>query len=392
MNKILFFLLVLIAPSAIAQITIDGVLKDVNTQEPVEAATISADGSNSMTISNVEGHFRIILPEGSKSITISHLSYKTYTTQVNPQGKDLEVFLEPSGIELEEVVVANKPVNEILGDIVDNSKKHLEKALLLNTYFREFVKVNNSYTKFADGLLDYYVKRKSGASDLYVKQSRSFRLKEVGTEGDNKQLIDALYLFDVRDAITYSYGFKSITRLLSDKNYDYQLKMRKDKEGRSVEIITVIPKPGITEMMLTATVVYDPVKKLILDMDIKYSEEHKKYSKERNLIIFKFTLLDAARKTSFKIDGDKYILTYNKTHANFHVKMKNRLDDTFEFLSDNVVMDYKEGEFELDKSKRYKEKSLFAAGTNFTTEYWKTSNALLLTDAEEKIIKSFEKN
>lgn len=389
MNKLLFFLLMLVAPSSFAQITIKGVIKDINTQQPVEAATISADNSNVTTISNVEGSFRIILPEGSKGITISHLSYKNYGIKAGEAGKELEIFLEPAGIELEEVVVANKPVNEILGDVVSNSKKHLEKSLLLNTYYREFIKVNDNYTKFADGLLDYYVKRKSGTADLFVKQSRSFRLKDAG-DSQREQIVDAMYLFDVRDAITYAYGFKGITKILSDKNYDFQLKMRTDKEGRSVEIITIVPKPGVTEVMFTGTVLYDPVKKLILDMDIKISEEHKKYSEERNLIIFKFKLLDVSRKTSFKIDGDKYVLTYNKIRANFHVKMKNKLDDTFDFTSDNIVMDYKEGEFDLDKKQRYKEKSLFAAGTKFTEEYWKTSNALLLTAEEEKVIKSLE--
>ena len=75
---------------------------------------------------------------------------------------------------------------------------------------------------------------------------------------------------------------------------------------------------------------------------------------------------------------------------NFHISMKNKLNDTFDFTSDNIVMDYKEGEFELDKTKRYRERSLFAAGTHFTDEYWKTSNTLLLTSAEEKVIKSLE--
>jgi len=391
MNKLLFFLLVLVSPVIFAQsVTIKGTLKDVTTQEPVEGANISVPDSNTATVSNSEGSFRIIVPDGTKNIIISHLTYKTYSVTVNASAKESDIFLEPAGMELEEVVVASKPINEILEDMVNNSKKHLEKALLMNTYFREFANINGDYTKFADGLLDYYIKRKSGASDLYVKQSRSFRLKDAGTEGVNKQMIDAMYLFDVRDAMTYAYNFKAITRLLNNKMYDYELKMRTDKEGRSVEIVTITPKSGIEELMYTGTVIYDPVKKLILDSDTKVSEEHKKFSKEINVLFFRFTLFDIDRKTTFRIDGDKYILSYNKVRLKVHVKMKKKLDDTFDFTSDNVVMDYKEGEFELDKSKKYKEKSLFAAGTHFTEEYWKTSNTLLLTNGEEKIIKSLE--
>jgi hypothetical protein len=59
-------------------------------------------------------------------------------------------------------------------------------------------------------------------------------------------------------------------------------------------------------------------------------------------------------------------------------------------MSDIVTIDYKEGEFELDRKKRYKNKDLFAAGNKYTTEFWKTSNMLLLTTEEENILKSFE--
>ena len=80
MNKLLLFLLVLVAPATFAQsIIIKGTLKDINTQEPVEAATISVPDSNVGTVSNSEGNFRIVLPDGAKNIIISHLSYKTYS-------------------------------------------------------------------------------------------------------------------------------------------------------------------------------------------------------------------------------------------------------------------------------------------------------------------------
>lgn len=391
MKQLLILLLLTTGLSFAQQKTVKGVIKDILTQEPVEMATISVDNSNASTVSNKEGSFRIILPAGAKNITISHLSYKTYTFTPDVSDESQELFLEPGGITLEEVVVTNKPVNEILEEVVGNSRKRLEKSLLLNTYYREFVKVNDTYTKFADGLLDYYVKRKSGASDLYVKQSRSSRLVDAGTT-KRDQTTDALYLFDVRDAITDSYSFKGIRNVLSSSNYNFELKMRTDKNGKSVEIINIIPKPEIEKVLLEGNVVYDPVSKLILEINIKYSEAHRKYISEVNVLIFKFTLLDEYKKTGFKLDGTKYIMTYNKHMASFHVTMNNRLDDTFNFTSDIVTMDYKEGEFDLDKKMRYKQKSLFAAGTHYTDEFWKTNNTLLPTEAEEKIIQSLNKN
>ena len=389
MNKLLLFLFVLIAPASFAQVTLKGVLKDITTQEPVEGATISAAGSNTATVSNSEGSFRIILPAGTAGISISHLSYKTYTLTLEVAAATTDIFLEPAGIELEEVVITSKPVKEILKDVISASKKHLEKSLLMNTYYREFAKLNDTYTKFADGLLDYNIKRKSGAADVYVKQSRSFRLVDTGT-GFRDRMSDALNLFDVRDAVSDSYDFKWVKDLLADDKYTYELKMRTDKEGKSIEIVTIIPKPDIKEALYEGTVIYDSATKLIIDIDIKNAEAYKKYSKVLNYVLVKFIVLDEAHKTSFKIDGDKYILSYYKIRANIHIKMNGRLDDNFDYLSDMVTMDYKEGEFDLDRSRRYKEESLFAAGTHYTEEYWKTSNTLLLTQAEENIIKKLQ--
>jgi len=389
MRQLLILLLFTTGLCVAQQKTIKGIIKDVTTLEPVAMATVTVDNTNISTVANAEGSFRIILPANAKSITVSHLSYKTYNFSPDKSNDNLEVFLEPGGIMLEEIVVTNKPVNEILEEIVGNSRKRLEKSLLLHTYYREFVKVNDVYTKFADGLLDYYVKRKSGVSDLQVKQSRSSRLVDAGTT-KREQMTDALYLFDVREAIADAYSFKGIRNVLSSPNYTFELRVRTDKNGKSVEIIKIIPKPEVEKILMEGFVVYDPATKLILEMDINYSEAHKKYIAEINALVMKFTLLDESKKTGFKVEGTKYIMTYNKHRANFHAKMGNKLDDTFDFVSDIVAMDYKDGEFELDKKLKYKEKSLFAAGTHFTEEFWKTNNTLLPTEAEEKVIQSLK--
>ncbi|MBC8884310.1 hypothetical protein H9X57_15775 [Flavobacterium piscinae] len=58
---------------------------------------------------------------------------------------------------LEEVIVTNKPIHQILAGILANSKNQLDKSIKLETYYREFVKINDNYSKFADGLIDFYV-------------------------------------------------------------------------------------------------------------------------------------------------------------------------------------------------------------------------------------------
>lgn len=386
---------------ALAQtITITGNIKDAVTNEPVEMVSIGIAESNVSAISNESGEFRITVPATTKQLLFAHLNYKTYAFALNGKDEAINVAFEQNQILLEEVVVTNRPIKDILKEAVAASKKRLEKSLVLNTYYREFAKINNHYLKFADGLLDYNVKRQSGAADLYVQQSRAkqlvdnnvkiFKKMDNGEDGSNTDIVGAMNIYDVREAVAEASNFKIVNRLLDADNYDYELKLRKNSDGKDIEIITIKPKPEVHELLFEGQVVYEAATKLILEIDVQSAESHKQYSKLINVLFFKFKLLNYGKKVAFKTGNNKYIMAYSQNRLSVYVTNKNKFDDTFDFMSDVVTIDYKEGEFEFDKKKRYKNKDLFSAGNNFTTEYWKTSNMLLLTGEEEKILKSFE--
>lgn len=396
MKKLLLLLLVLPSLAVAQSITITGKITDIITNEPVDMATISAEGSNIASISNEEGNFRMTIPSDTKNLLFSHLNYKSYSLPLKGKSETIEASLETNQVVLEEVVITNKPLRDILKEVYDASKGKLEKSLVLNTYYREFAKANDHYLKFADGLLDYNIKRKSGAADLYVQQSRAKKLVDNGVKifkklnNDQNEDLSTINLYDVRDAVSNASNFKAVKVIMDEDKYDYELRLRKNSEGRDIEIIKFAPKPEVEEMLYEGQITYEADSKLILEIDIKMSESHKKYSKLINILILKLQLLDNAKRVIFKYENDKYILAYCQNRLKFYVVNKNKFDDTFDFMSDVVTINYKEGEFEFDRNKRYKHKDLFAAGNNFTTEYWKTSNMLLLTKEEEQILKSFE--
>ena len=79
---------------------------------------------------------------------------------------------------LEEVVVSKVPIDQLLNTLVTTSMARFNKPIILNSYYREFVKINNKYSKFSDGLLDYHISgtTKKNKSQLIVKQSRTAQL------------------------------------------------------------------------------------------------------------------------------------------------------------------------------------------------------------------------
>ena len=367
--------------------TYSGVIKDMTTNDPIPSVSVTLQNSNIGTISNEEGNFRITVPEDSKTLNFSHLSYKPYTIKLEKMAGTPELFLEPASFDLEEVMILDKPADKVLADVIAASKNKLDKSLLLHTYYREFGKVNGIFNNFSDGLLDYYIKKKNGSADLYVKQSRAYQPKEI--DENQKSLYEAIPIFDVRDAVSNAYNFKRLSKLLDPKKYDFEIKTKSEKNGQAIAVAIITPKAEIQEALLEGTVSYDLKTSLIIEIDLKRAPGHQKYVKEMNLLLVRATFLDEYRKSSFKIEGDQYIMTYNQNRVKIKIKMK-KIEDTFEVYSDIMTIDYKEGVFELDKKQRYKEKSLFPLGKNYTSEYWKTDNIILLTNEEDKILKTLK--
>jgi hypothetical protein len=86
-----------------------GLLIDSETNRPIEFANIGVVNKNKGTVSDLEGKFRIRLPQGfaSDSLTVSHVMYKTVKIPIK-NSKSLVIPLQLNENQLSEVVVTNK--------------------------------------------------------------------------------------------------------------------------------------------------------------------------------------------------------------------------------------------------------------------------------------------
>jgi CarboxypepD_reg-like domain len=391
MKKLITICLLLLATISIGQTkTISGVIKDKESQLPVESVTISVENSNIGTISNEEGKFRITLPNSNSKIVLTHIFYNPIVLNPTDDNQEMELFLEPQTYKLEEVVLNKIPAKTMLAQAVSMSKSKLQKALLLNTYYREFVSVDNKFTTFSDGLVDYYVKRKSGASDLQVKQSRVFDLKDENATERQKAILSVNFN-NIQEAIEYGYNFKGLNNILKSEDYDFSSETKKLSDGKVIDIVTIEPKQGIEEeMIFQGTVTFDSKTKLILDVDLEFSPEHKKFNQLHNILIAKFKINDYARKSKYKVDGDKYVLVYYQSKADVYMKFGNKINNSFQSTCDLTTLNYKEGEFKIEKDKKYKSRSLFENGNKYTEEFWKKYDVILLSDKEERLLKTLQ--
>jgi TonB-linked SusC/RagA family outer membrane protein len=93
-----FFLFV---GSALAQTNVSGTVTSSQDGEPVVGAAVKVEGTNTGTVTDVDGHFRLSAPAGAR-LTISYLGMKPQTLKA---GSNMRVVMEADNKTLDEVMV-----------------------------------------------------------------------------------------------------------------------------------------------------------------------------------------------------------------------------------------------------------------------------------------------
>lgn len=372
-------------------IAIVGVIKDAVTKEPIIAASVGVQNSGLGTITNEEGVFQLSAPK-SGTIVISYLGYKTKYIPGFDLKEDKIILLEQSEEVLEEVMVTKIPLPKIMEDIITASKARFNKPIVLHTYYREFVKVNGKHKKFSDGVLDYHASggSKKTKSDLLVKQNRSFSLTPTNEE-EADQITGTL---NVQKGISNSYSFEFLEKtILKDKNllnYELTLKSRKNVDGRELYAIIIEPRKEIEKALFEGVVIYDPETKLIYDVDLHLAQSHKQFPRTVSLLGLHVAFLETKFRAAYKMVNNNYVLSYNNRHVKYKVWTKKEQEIT-ESRSDLIVTDFEKDDLTYNKKEVYKKKYLYDKPTSYNGKFWQKNNAIVLTDEEEKVIASLEK-
>src|SRR6516225_6460325 len=107
MRKYLLLMLILIAGcvAAFAQTrTLKGVISNKDNQ-PLAGATVTVQGQNISTTTNDNGNFTLTVPDGKITIVVSNVGYKIQTIPVGAKEDRLDITLELTEGQMQEVVV-----------------------------------------------------------------------------------------------------------------------------------------------------------------------------------------------------------------------------------------------------------------------------------------------
>ena len=130
-------------------------LKDLETNLPVEDATVFISKTKQSLLSNSEGAVRFVL-SGQSTIQISHTSYLSVTVRsITLKNNENVIYLKANLNNLDEIIITKQHPQKILKSLIQNSIKKLTIPVRLKVYAREFFKLNGVYSYYNDGLMNF---------------------------------------------------------------------------------------------------------------------------------------------------------------------------------------------------------------------------------------------
>ena len=156
--KRLGLILLLLAPLAMMaqQVVVSGVVVDQKTGNPLRQVSVSVGRISVVT--NEDGDFTLKLNETPSTVNISHLGYKTQRlTLKDGKTEGLRIRLEPTTIQLREIVVRNYNPRELVDIAIDKIPENYSKVPeLLKGFYRETAMKRKHYIYVAEGVEDMY--------------------------------------------------------------------------------------------------------------------------------------------------------------------------------------------------------------------------------------------
>jgi hypothetical protein len=385
MKRILFVLLFISSTVVVAQkVERTLVIKDVDTQLPIEDVTVLVAKTKQILLSNKEGEVSFII-NGNSNIQLSHPSYVDITVRPATLKQNGNViYLKSSINKLDELVVTRQHPQKLLKSLVANSIKKFNVPARLKVYCREFFKLNGVYSYYTDGLLNFQIvgDPKKINSTILVEQNRSFGVIEEEVSAD-------LLGYNLNNIMENYYAFKYLAPILDPKAKDhYYFLVRSYSENDAYYVLTATPLDNSKGLLDEFKIIYDNQRNLIIEVSSKISE----ISLARNTTNDKIgakNIYKSNFKTTYRVEDTNYFLVSSKEEIGFE-KVYKKETKNIEVRNYLVTTNFSNQNYTYREPQVFKNKALMNKGNSILSNYWDFSG-LATTEEEQRIIALIEK-
>lgn len=356
------------------------IVKDIETQLPIENAMVVILKTKQVLLSNEDGKVTFIL-NGASNVQVSEMNYDNLTLRWATLKEDqFVVYLQNKDNKLDEIVLSKENPQKILQRIVSNSIQKLTTPYRLKVYVREFFMLDNKYSYYNDGLVNFqFSGNKKATTTLLVEQNRSYGLLETDVSAD----LRGYNLNNIMENYSNLNYFHPILDSKAKKEYDFIIKGHPNNKDYYIMNITPLSKKDADRF----EVIYDPVKKLIVEFSCVFIPGNPEKTEEKPVVGSK-KITRSFVKVDYRLDGANYYLLSSNEEIAYNLTLKDHVKN-IEVRNNFITTSFNKQKFTYNESDVFKEKTLFNKKNKILTNYWDLSG-FTATDEEKAIIASLD--
>lgn len=383
-NTLLLFFLVFSFTISAQEVEHTIIVKDADTNNPIEDVSVYITKTKQLLLSNSEGKVTFDLT-GISNIQVSHSSYVTVNIRSSALLKtDNIIYLKNNTKDLDEIIITKQHPQKILKALVQNSIKQLTVPARLKVYSREFFKMNGTYSYYNDGLMNFQIfgRDKNFKSNILVEQNRSIGLIDEEISGD-------VLGYNLNNIMENYYNFKYLEPILAERaKKDYEFVIKVYSANNNYNLISATPLDEGKGLKDDFTIIYDPKKKLIIEVSSIIAPSSLTRSKEKTAVGSK-NIYKSIFKTIYRTDTQNYYLASSKEEIGFERVDKNNITTDIEVRNYFVTTNFSNQNYIYKESEVFKDKTLYNKKNVILSDYWNVSG-LAATDEEKEIIDKIE--
>ncbi len=384
-------------PAEPVYFTVEGIVYDRYTKEPLTSATVSVKSAGIGTVTNLDGRFRIALPDSLRvsTVHISHLGYENTEIKaaiVADKYSDFE--LEPKVITLQEVVVrAVNPLQTVQKMLDAREKNYASEPEYATAFYREGVEHKKRNVDLTEAVLRVY---KLGYQRIHPDQVKLIKMRRIVDKQERdtiltkiKSGVQATLMLDL---------VKNLPEFLQPDDpqcqYVYAHTDISVVDGRLANVISFEQREGLKEPMYKGQLYIDTENYALLEarfeMDPRFVEKATSMYVEKQSKDYKLTLLKAAYVISYKpSDNGVYQVNHVRGDLEFKARRKrqwfsNTLKVWFEMVNCKVEPGDGQG---IPRSERLPQRAIFSeTAHSYDANFWGHFNVIPPEDKLKELI------
>lgn len=380
-----------------------GRVVDASNGKTLPFATIEAVGSNTATVTNIDGDFTLKIARESdiSSIKISYIGFQNKVIPLDEfnNKRSLSIGLVVSAIQLKEITIRPEDALELIMDALSGIRdNYSDDPMMMRGFYRETIVRGKNYVSISEAVVDIY--KGAYSNDFQIDQVKLFK----GRKSADVLKMDTV-LFKVQGGPNTAILLDVVKNpyvLLSEEYfdiYDFYLTDVISIDDRLHYVISFSQKSHVDQPFYLGKLYIDMEKLAIteaeFELDVSNKEEAARLFIQRKPMGMSITPERAVYRAKYTIEDNRWYFSYARAEVKFKVNWKKRLfNTTYTTMSEMAITDRTyEGIEKFASKERFKSNDIMNEKVYifFDQGFWEGYNVIEPDQSIESAIRRLNK-